>query len=190
MMKILVVDNYDSFTYNLVYLLKQNKKVKKLTILRNDKINGEPIGDYDKILLSPGPGIPSEAGSMPAILKEYSFKKAILGVCLGHQGMGEAFGCTIENMDQVLHGFQDEIAIDTSDYLFKGLPKKITIGRYHSWRIKKDSLKLPLEIISTDHEGEVMAIRHSTYDLRGVQFHPESVMSQTGQRIINNWINQ
>lgn len=188
-MKILVIDNYDSFTYNLVYLLKQNDQVKKLKVIRNDKINGEVLEDYDKILLSPGPGIPSEAGTMPELLKEFASKKSILGVCLGHQGMGEAFGCELENMNQVLHGFQDEINVDTTDYLFKGLPEKITIGRYHSWRIKKNTLKHPLEIISTDEEGQVMGIRHAHYDIRGVQFHPESVMTQHGKQIIDNWIN-
>ena len=172
-----------------MYLLKQHEKVNKVTILRNNKISGVNLGEYDKILLSPGPGIPSEAGSIADILKEMAPKKPILGVCLGHQGMGEAFGCTLENMNQVLHGFQDEITVDTSDYLFKGLPEKITIGRYHSWRIKKDTLKIPLEIIGTDNEGEVMALRHQSYDLRGVQFHPESVMTQYGKKMINNWIN-
>lgn len=188
-MKILVVDNYDSFTYNLVYLLRQSDKVKKLEVVRNDKVSPEMIIGYDKILLSPGPGIPSEAGQMPGILKEFGSSKAILGVCLGHQGMGETFGCELENMSQVLHGYQDEIEVDTNDYLFKGLDSKISCGRYHSWRIKKSTLQDPLEIIANDNEGQVMAIRHKNYDLRGLQFHPESVMTTRGAEIINNWIN-
>ena len=188
-MQILVIDNYDSFTYNLVYLLRQQEKIKKLSILRNDKVTPEDIHAHDKILLSPGPGIPSEAGKMQEILADYHNSKSILGICLGHQGMGEAFGCKLENMEEVLHGFQDEINIDTRDYLFTGLEPRITCGRYHSWRIKLSTFKdKELEVIATDDKGEIMGIRHKKFDLRGLQFHPESIMTTTGSEMIGNWV--
>lgn len=188
-MKILVVDNYDSFTYNLVYLLRRHKYVKALEVIRNDKIGLDEVDKFDKIILSPGPGIPSEAGLMPSIIKEYCHCKSILGVCLGHQAIGEAFGGSLENMDVVLHGIQNEININTSDYLFQGMDVRISVGRYHSWRIQKSSLtERPLEIIATDLSGEIMAVRHQNYDVRGVQFHPESIMTPEGNMIINNWI--
>lgn len=188
-MKVLVIDNYDSFTYNLVYMIRQHKQVKKLEVLRNDHLTSEQALSYDKILLSPGPGIPSEAGNMPGIIQDIAAERSILGICLGHQGIGEAFGCELENMQDVLHGFQDEIDIDTSDYLFKGLPTKIACGHYHSWRIRKATMSGAIEIISTDADGQVMAIRHKEYDLRGLQFHPESVMTPQGSQIISNWLN-
>lgn len=189
-MKILIIDNYDSFTYNLVYILRQNTKVSHLSIVRNDKITAEEVKKYDKVLLSPGPGIPAEAGMMPDLLSEYGSQKSILGVCLGHQGMAETFGCELENMSQVLHGFQDDINLNEDDYLFKGLGNRITCGRYHSWRIKKSSLGGPLEVIATDDEGEIMGIRHQQYDLRGLQFHPESIMTSKGKEIMDNWVSQ
>ena len=144
---------------------------------------------YDKIIISPGPGIPDEAGILPELLRAYADKKPILGVCLGHQAIGERFGAKLKNLSSVYHGIQSTIDITSPDYLFDGLPEQIEVGRYHSWVINKDTLPEELEVLAKSRDGEIMAIRHKTLDIRGVQFHPESIMTPMGMTIFNNWIN-
>ncbi|MFK7899527.1 MAG: aminodeoxychorismate/anthranilate synthase component II [Cyclobacteriaceae bacterium] len=194
-MKILVFDNYDSFTYNLVHIIKELGYGAELDVIRNDKLTIKEVGAYDKILLSPGPGVPSDAGIMPELIKEYGATKSILGVCLGHQGIGEAFGAELYNLDTVIHGF----GLNThfkEDYLFQGMPSAFDTGRYHSWAITKESLEgTPLEVIADDENGVVMGIRHKKYDIRGVQFHPESYLTRDlekdlnyGKKMIENWL--
>lgn len=188
-MKLLVLDNYDSFTYNLVYILRELGECPN--VIRNDKITLEAIGQYDKIMLSPGPGIPSEAGVMQALIAEYSPTKSILGVCLGHQGIGEAFGATIENLGDVLHGVAHQATvIDRDEYLFDGLPDILTVGRYHSWSVVRESVPAEMVVTVEDEQGRVMALRHTKYDVRGVQFHPESVLTEGGKTMIENWLKQ
>jgi anthranilate synthase component 2 len=186
-MKILVFDNYDSFTYNLVHLV-ENITNQKVTVVRNDQIALEDVAGYDKIILSPGPGIPSEAGLLLPLIKEYASSKSILGVCLGHQAIGEAFGATLENLSTVFHGVATPIKIDTTNYLFKGLGDTIEVGRYHSWAIASNDLPDILKVTATDENGLIMAIEHTSYDVCGVQFHPESVLTPNGETVIKNWI--
>ena len=186
-MKILVLDNYDSFTYNLVYIVRQLGYGAKMDVFRNDKITLEEVANYDKILLSPGPGVPSEAGIMPELLKKYAATKSILGVCLGHQAIGEAFGGSLINLSEVLHGVASEVTVE-DDLLFKGVPKTFKIGRYHSWVINPDDFPDALEITSEDENGEIMSIRHKTFDIKGVQYHPESVLTPHGKKILENWL--
>ncbi len=187
-MKILVLDNYDSFTYNLVYILRQ--LANDVEVHRNDKIALEDVAAYDKILLSPGPGVPSEAGILQDLVRTYAPSKSILGVCLGHQGIGEVFGATLLNMPQVLHGIADRaIVTDSSERLFRGLPAEFMVGRYHSWTVVGESLADCMTITAIDEHNNVMALAHKTYDVRGVQFHPESVLTQHGQQILANWLN-
>lgn len=186
-MKLLILDNYDSFTYNIVHAIKElgiNPDVR-----RNDCITLDEVEQYDKIIISPGPGIPDEAGILPELLLAYADKKPILGVCLGHQAIGERFGAKLKNLSSVYHGIQSSIDITSSDYLFDGLPEQIEVGRYHSWVIDKDTLPEELEVLAKSRDGEIMAIRHKTLDIRGVQFHPESIMTPMGMTIFNNWIN-
>ncbi|CAG5010378.1 Anthranilate synthase component 2 [Dyadobacter sp. CECT 9275] len=186
-MKILVLDNYDSFTYNLVYILRELHG--QVDIFRNDKIALEEVGRYDKILLSPGPGIPSEAGIMHAVIKEYGPSKSILGVCLGHQGIGEVFGASLENMTDVLHGISDTAFItDPTDRLFKNIPGQIKVGRYHSWTVVPESFPDHLKITAVDEQQRVMALSHASYDVKGVQFHPESVLTEYGKEMLENWL--
>ncbi len=186
-MKILVLDNYDSFTYNLVYILRELHN--DVEIHRNDKIALEEVANYDKILLSPGPGIPSEAGIMAELIKTYSPTKSILGVCLGHQGIGEAFGASLENMTDVLHGVAEiTTVIDPTERLFKGIPEKFHVGRYHSWSVVGATVPDTMTITSVDDKGRVMALAHKQYDVRGVQFHPESVLTEHGKQILQNWL--
>jgi anthranilate synthase component II len=186
-MKVIVIDNYDSFTYNLVYLIREITGVLP-DVYRNDKIKVSDISIYDKILLSPGPGIPSEAGELLNIIKTYSPTKSILGVCLGHQAIGEVFGGTLINLSEVYHGVATEISILNREKIFSGLPDKIKAGRYHSWSIKKDSLPANVEITAIDTEGDIMALRHKKFDVQGVQFHPESVLTEYGKKIVQNWL--
>ncbi len=187
-MKILVLDNYDSFTYNLVYILRELGE--RPDVIRNDKITLEAVGQYDKILLSPGPGIPSEAGIMQALIAEYGPAKSILGVCLGHQGIGEAFGATLENLGDVLHGVAHiATVIDRHERLFDHLPDTLTVGRYHSWSVVRGSVPAEMVITAEDEQGRVMALRHTQYDVRGVQFHPESVLTEGGKTMMKNWLN-
>jgi anthranilate synthase component 2 len=186
-MKILVFDNYDSFTYNLVHLVEKITN-EKVMVVRNDQISLDEVSDYDKIILSPGPGIPSEAGLLLPLIKRYAPTKPLLGVCLGHQAIGEAFGATLENLSTVYHGVATPIKIDTTNYLFAGLEDSIDVGRYHSWAISNKNLPDVLKVTATDHNGLIMAIEHTIYDVCGVQFHPESVLTPKGETIIKNWL--
>jgi anthranilate synthase component 2 len=186
-MKILVFDNYDSFTYNLVHLVEKITH-QKVTVVRNDQIALEDVEDYDKIILSPGPGIPSEAGLLLPLIKQYASSKPILGVCLGHQAIGEAFGANLENLSTVYHGVATPINIDNTHYLFAGLASSVEVGRYHSWVISNKNLPAVLKVTATDENGLIMAIEHTSYDVCGVQFHPESVLTPKGEAIIKNWL--
>ncbi len=186
-MKILVLDNYDSFTYNLVYIVRQLGYGASMDVFRNDKISLEDVAQYDKILLSPGPGVPEDAGIMPALLKKYAPTKSILGVCLGHQAIGEAFGGSLINLSEVLHGVASVVKAE-SDLLFDKVPDNFSIGRYHSWVINEATLSPDLEVIARTPDNQIMAIRHKKYDVRGVQFHPESILTENGVQIIKNWM--
>jgi anthranilate synthase component 2 len=185
-MKILVIDNYDSFTYNLVHYLEDLNC--DVTVLRNDKLELEDVEPFDKIVLSPGPGIPDEAGLLKPIIKKYAPTKSILGVCLGQQAIGEVFGGSLINLDEVYHGVATKVNISVDDEpLFKGLDKTIEVGRYHSWVVDAN-LPADLEATSFDENGQVMSLRHKTYDVKGVQYHPESVLTPFGKQILKNWI--
>ena len=186
-MKILVIDNYDSFTYNLVHLI--NQLGLDATVWRNDKFELEEVEQFDKILLSPGPGIPSEAGLLLAVIEKYAATKSILGVCLGQQAIAEVFGGELYNLERPVHGTATQINIlDNSEVLFKDLPNKFAVGRYHSWAVKSENLPKELIITAEDEKGVMMALRHQTLDVRGVQFHPESVLTEFGMEMIGNWI--
>lgn len=185
-MKILVIDNYDSFTYNLVHYLEDLGC--EVTVRRNDQLTLEEVDAFEKIVLSPGPGLPDEAGLLKAIIKTYAPTKSILGVCLGQQAIGEVFGGSLINLDTVYHGVATKVtSCVTDESLFNGLDKTIEVGRYHSWVV---DLNLPevLEATSFDENGQVMSLRHKIYDLKGVQFHPESVLTPDGKKILENWI--
>lgn len=184
--KILVIDNYDSFTYNLVNLLYETG-VQHLEVKRNDEILLENVQNFDKILISPGPGLPHEAGLTIPIIQKYGKDKSILGVCLGHQSIGEVFHSPLKNLDFPLHGVSSKITILQEDYLFQNCPKFFSIGHYHSWVI--DQLSEKLELLAVDENNHIMAIRHKNWDIRGVQFHPESILTEYGYQIIYNWIN-
>lgn len=186
-MKIVIIDNYDSFTYNLSHLVKELGA--EVNVLRNDSFKLEELETYDKILLSPGPGIPKEAGLLLEVIHTYAGKKPILGVCLGEQAIGEVFGGKLTNLSEVYHGIQSPIRITASDYLFEGLPEEIPVGRYHSWVVDRENFPDTLEITAVSQEGYIMAIRHKNFDIRGIQFHPESVLTPDGKRIISNWLN-
>ncbi len=186
-MKILVLDNYDSFTYNLVHYLEQASDA-VIEVHRNDKITLQEAGAFDKILLSPGPGIPSEAGILMDIIKNYSPEKSIFGICLGHQAIAEAFGGSLNNLKEVFHGVSTPVEIIAEDIIFKNIPRKLNAGRYHSWTVDKSSLPQELEITCVDESGYIMGLRHRKYDLRSVQFHPESILTEYGLEIIKNWV--
>ena len=186
-MKILILDNYDSFTYNLVHLVNE-LGYSDVSVFRNDKIALKDVEVYDKIILSPGPGIPSEAGLLLPLIKEYAGKKPILGVCLGHQAIAEAFGAELVNLSEVHHGVTSNIEILNSDNLFEGMGSALEVGRYHSWAVKRDSLPTCLEVTAEDREGQIMALSHKEYDVHGVQFHPESVLTPDGAKIILNFL--
>jgi anthranilate synthase component 2 len=186
-MKIAVIDNYDSFTYNLVHYL-ENLEV-DVSVFRNDEFDLEELEPFDKILLSPGPGIPDEAGLLKTVIKHYGSKKSILGVCLGLQAIGEVYGGKLINLTQVFHGVATAVKQTNPDYLFDDLPEEITVGRYHSWVIAKENLPNDLIITAVDETGQIMSLKHQTHDVRGVQFHPESVLTPHGQKIIENWVN-
>lgn len=187
-MSILVFDNYDSFTYNLVSYIRQSTS-EKIEVHRNDKISLAEINRFDKILLSPGPGIPSEAGILIELIKTYAATKNIFGVCLGLQAIVEAFGGSLVNLNEVYHGVATPIKIIKEDFIFEKLPKTISVGRYHSW--VADNKQIPKELIVTalDSKKEVMAIKHKQYNVRAVQFHPESILTEKGLTIIKNWVN-
>lgn len=186
-MRLLVLDNYDSFTYNLVYILRELGYYPD--VVRNDAIELEDVSRYDKILLSPGPGIPRDAGIMQSLIVEFAAQKSILGVCLGHQGIGEVFGARLENLGQVLHGVSHQAFVtDAADRLYHNLPNQITVGRYHSWSIVRASMPAHLCITAEDEQGRILSLAHRTYDVKGVQFHPESVLTQHGTQMIRNWL--
>jgi len=196
-MKILVFDNYDSFTYNLVHLVEKITH-EKVEVHRNDQIPMEKVKEYDKIILSPGPGIPEEAGMLLPLIKEYASSKSILGVCLGHQAIGQAFGGTLVNLSTVFHGVATPIKVGSQESgvgrqnpgndLYKGLPKEFEVGRYHSWVVSKENFPEVLEITAEDDNGFIMGLQHKTYDVQGVQFHPESVLTPMGEEIMKNWL--
>ena len=191
-MKILVFDNYDSFTYNLVHLVEKITHT-KVDVFRNDELPMEKAKEYDKIILSPGPGIPSEAGMLLPLIKEYASTKSILGVCLGHQAIGEAFGGTLTNLSTVYHGIATPIQIKSEkskvkSMLFEGLPDTIEVGRYHSWVVDENNFPEELEITARSENGFIMGLQHLKYDIQGVQFHPESVLTPSGEKILSNWL--
>lgn len=189
MMKILVFDNYDSFTYNLVHLVEKITG-EKVDVYRNDQIALADVSAYDKIILSPGPGIPEEAGLLIPLIKEYAATKSILGVCLGHQAIAEAFGGRLVNLSTVFHGVATPIQIKSQkSKILQGLPETIEVGRYHSWIVSDDNFPAELEITARDENGFIMALQHKLYDVQGVQFHPESVLTPDGERIMHNWLN-
>jgi len=185
MKKILVIDNYDSFTYNLVHYLEDLDC--EVTVKRNDQLSLEEVDAFEKIVLSPGPGIPDEAGLLKEIIAKYAPTKSIFGVCLGQQAIGEVFGGSLINLDEVYHGIATQIQIIKEDVIFAGIPKEIEVGRYHSWVVNPD-LPEALEATSVDENGQIMSLRHKTYDVCAVQFHPESVLTPHGKKILENWI--
>lgn len=189
-MKILIFDNYDSFTYNLVHLVEKITG-NKVDVYRNDQIDLDKIADYDKIILSPGPGIPEEAGLLLPLIKKYAATKSILGVCLGHQAIGQAFGGTLVNLSTVYHGVAMPIKInrnETKSDLFAGLQDGMLVGRYHSWVVSAENFPEELEITATDENGLIMAMQHNTLDIQAVQFHPESILTPDGEKIMRNWL--
>ncbi|MEM5565520.1 aminodeoxychorismate/anthranilate synthase component II [Psychroserpens sp. AS72] len=187
-MKVLVIDNYDSFTYNLVHYLEDLNC--EVTVKRNDKLSLEDVDAFQKIVLSPGPGIPDEAGLLKAIIKRYAPTKSILGVCLGQQAIGEVFGGSLINLDEVYHGVATKVKITVDDEtLFNNMDKTIEVGRYHSW-VVNPNLPEVLEATSVDSNGQIMSLRHKFYDVKGVQYHPESVLTPNGKQILENWVNQ
>ncbi|WP_435412800.1 anthranilate synthase component II [Psychroserpens mesophilus] len=187
MMKVLVIDNYDSFTYNLVHYLEDLNC--EVTVKRNDKLSLEEVDAFQKIVLSPGPGIPDEAGLLKVIIKRYAPTKSILGVCLGQQAIGEVFGGSLVNLEEVFHGVATPVEITVDDEpLFKNMDKTISVGRYHSWVVDAN-LPEVLEATSFDNNGQVMSLRHRFYDVKGVQYHPESVLTPNGKQILENWVN-
>lgn len=191
-MRILVLDNYDSFTYNLVHLVEKITHA-KVDVFRNDQIEMEKIKEYDKIILSPGPGVPLEAGILLPLIKEYAASKSILGVCLGHQAIGEAFGGKLTNLSNVYHGVATPVNILKHQMhgvngLFTGFPEELEAGRYHSWIVSKENFPEELEITAQDENGFIMALQHKSYDVQGVQFHPESVLTPRGEQLLRNWL--
>ena len=186
-MKILILDNYDSFTYNLVQYIQEILD-QKVDVYRNDAIDLESVGEYDAIVLSPGPGLPKDAGIMPELIKRFASHKPILGVCLGHQAIVEAFGGDLENLERVYHGMETPIQIvGGKDDLFESLPDTIQVGRYHSWVAKKEDIPECIQVTAVDEKGEVMAIQHKDFNIRGVQFHPESIMTKDGKIMLKNF---
>lgn len=195
MSKILILDNYDSFTYNLVQMVENIMK-EKVTVFRNDEISLDQVDEFDKIILSPGPGIPDEAGILLPLIKQYAVSKSILGVCLGHQAIGEAFGGRLTNLTRVFHGVATKIKLKNdleksafNNDWFKGLDSEIEVGRYHSWVIDEDEFPKELEVTSWDENGMIMSLKHHVYDVQGVQFHPESLLTPLGKTMIENWLN-
>jgi anthranilate synthase component 2 len=190
-MKILIFDNYDSFTYNLVHLVEKITH-EKVDVFRNDEITLEKVKEYDKVILSPGPGLPEEAGNLVPLVKEYASSRSILGVCLGHQAIGQAFGGTLVNLNQVYHGIALPVQLvgghQPLSYLFEGLPDGMDAGRYHSWVVSEENFPGELEVTARDKQGHIMAMQHKVYDVQGLQFHPESILTPMGEQIMKNWI--
>ena len=185
-MKTVIIDNYDSFTYNLAHLVKELGA--EVDVLRNDKFELEELEKYDKIILSPGPGIPEEAGLLLEVIRTYAGRKPILGVCLGEQAIGQAFGGKLTNLSEVFHGIQTNVKIKNKDYIFSGLPTEIPVGRDHSWVVDTDGFPEELVITAISSEGQIMALKHREYDVHGIQFHPESVLTPDGKQIVGNWL--
>ena len=185
-MKIVIIDNYDSFTYNLAHLVKELGT--EVTVLRNDQFQLDDLEAYHKIILSPGPGIPCEAGLLMDVIRHYANRKPILGVCLGHQAIGEVFGARLENLSDVFHGVATPCRIVSDDPIFSGLPTNITVGRYHSWVVSRNGLPDCLEVTAVSDEGQIMALKHKTLNGRGIQFHPESVLTPDGKKMLRNWM--
>lgn len=188
-MNILLIDNYDSFTYNLSqYLEEEGGEDVEVTVWRNDQFDIDDVECFDKIVLSPGPGVPDEAGLLKAVIRRYAPTKPILGVCLGEQAIGEVFGAEIYNLNTVFHGIQSSVRIVASDYIFDNLSDSIKVGRYHSWVVGKEDFPAELEVTAVSDEGQVMALKHRRYDVHGIQFHPESILTPEGRTIIRNFI--
>lgn len=186
-MKIAVIDNYDSFTYNLVHYLEDLNA--EVAVFRNDEFELDELNPFDKILLSPGPGVPNEAGLLKATIRTFAKTKSILGICLGQQAIAEVFGGTISNLDKVYHGVATELRLAVNDeLLFEGITEAIHVGRYHSWIVDSQNFPNSLEVTSYDFNGEIMSLRHKTLDIRGVQFHPESVLTPFGKQMLRNWL--
>ena len=185
-MKIVIIDNYDSFTYNLAHLVKELGT--EVTVLRNDQFQLDDLEAYHKIILSPGPGIPCEAGLLMDVIRHYANRKPILGVCLGHQAIGEVFGARLENLSDVFHGVATPCRIVSDDPIFSGLPTNITVGRYHSWVVSRNGFPDCLEVTAVSDEGQIMALKHKTLNVRGIQFHPESVLTPDGKKMLRNWM--
>lgn len=185
-MKITIIDNYDSFTYNLAHLVKSLGA--EVTVYRNDQFELPDLERFDKIILSPGPGIPSEAGLLLDVIRHYAGRKPILGVCLGHQAIGEVFGGRLENLSEVYHGVAIEGTHTGQDPIFEGVPQKFAMGRYHSWVVSREGFPAELEITAESPDGHIMALRHRQYDIHGIQFHPESVLTPEGPKIVENWL--
>lgn len=189
-MNILLIDNYDSFTYNLSqYLEEEGGDDMEVTVWRNDQFDIDDVERFDKIVLSPGPGVPDEAGLLKAVIRRYAPTKSILGVCLGEQAIGEVFGAEIYNLNTVFHGIQSSVRIVAPDYIFDNLSDSIKVGRYHSWVVGKEDFPAELEVTAVSDEGQVMALKHRRYDVHGIQFHPESILTPKGRTIIRNFIN-
>lgn len=186
-MKLLILDNYDSFTYNLVHLVEKCSDI-ELEVHRNDKISIEQVAQFDKILLSPGPGLPKDAGILKRVISTYGSSKSILGVCLGQQAIAEVYGAKLRNLEQVYHGVASPIQVINSDSLFANCPASFEVGRYHSWVVDPETIPNELEVTAIDDQQNIMALRHKTYDVKAVQFHPESILSEYGEMIIRNWL--
>jgi anthranilate synthase component 2 len=187
-MRILIIDNFDSFTYNLHHYLSDIVQG-SVDVLRNNAITLEQIADYDGVVLSPGPGLPQDAGITLDVIHHWGNQKRILGVCLGHQAIGVAYNSPLHNLSTVFHGLSEPMHLTSTDYLLDGISSPCQVGRYHSWVIQRETLSSELEILAEDNAGEIMAIRHKTLDIRGVQFHPESIMTAEGYRMLKNWVN-
>lgn len=186
MLRTIIIDNYDSFTYNLAHLVKELGAA--VDVLRNDQFRLEELEQYDKIILSPGPGIPEEAGLLLDVIRTYAGRKPMLGVCLGEQAIGQAFGGRLTNLSEVFHGVQTPVKIVEPDYIFRGLSEAIPVGRYHSWVVDTEGLPEDLVVTAISPEGQIMALKHREYDIHGIQFHPESVLTPDGKTIIKNWL--
>ncbi len=184
--KIVIIDNYDSFTFNLAHLVRELGA--EVTVFRNDQFQLPELEDFDKIILSPGPGIPSEAGLLTQVIAAYAGKKPILGVCLGHQAIGEVFGAKLTNLSEVYHGVATEGTQFGNDYVFDGLPKRVVMGRYHSWVVDRAGFPACLQVTAVSDDGQIMALCHKEYDIHGIQFHPESVLTPQGRQMIGNWL--
>ena len=188
-MKVLVLDNYDSFTYNLVQLVKRLGYGAKMDVRRNDKVGIDEVEEYDNILLSPGPGLPAEAGIMPELIQRYAPTKKILGVCLGHQAIAEAFGGALYNLPEPMHGVATRIRVTSNNEpLFKGIPNEFKACRYHSWVVVPTSMPAELEVTALDGDNQIMALRHRQFNVRGVQFHPESILTEFGENMMRSWL--